>query len=566
MTTEKRGQVVAKSFLFSDQCFEWLDQAVRVAPSSPDQADDYRRFYEAAPLSEDESDSAGESEDSLSDREEGKVAEMPLQPPAAKKPPKQTKPQQSEAQIQKYFDETPTIKFQVPTVQETVDSTGSEQGTHRFVEFPSCICSRAKSHEVSVHNVQGLLKERTPRSNIAPAVIVLFVRSGRFAGAVFATNGTCLGHTTSSRYTVRKGQGKSQSAQDGNRKALSMGAQLRRHGEVQLKNDIAAALEEWKASFESASFILVSVPKTMRNVLFENTSLRRDDPRLCRVPLDLGRPTFDAVCMIHTVLTRVVVRQYTMIVEDNEPTPEATSDKAIKTSVAQEQEARRLHPEIEVLPLSPLHIAAQVGDVEALAVALKQQPGEQDHVGGEFFMTPLHFASEAGHSDAVKLLLETGHADPTKVDSRGRVPYFLAENETVRDTFRAIRAILGEEYCDWNAGAKVDAPLTEEDVERKREKLAEKRRKKKAKQKERKQMEEKKRKEAEEQLKQQKAKEAEEPKARIGAECDFCKKVCMGQKRASMFKRLGYSYCSTDCVQKHKRKLAADAAMARLGG
>jgi hypothetical protein len=33
-----------------------------------------------------------------------------------------------------------------------------------------------------------------------------------------------------------------------------------------------------------------------------------------------------------------------------------------------------------------------------------------------------------------------------------------------------------------------------------------------------------------------------------------------------MYQRLEYAYCSTECVQRHKRELLASAALARFGG
>jgi hypothetical protein len=609
---KKRGRVISTTLLFSEQCFTLLKNAVSVATPNLDGGaeHDYRKFYEAPSTVSDDDDSdshrdddgSSESERSTaSDKEDEKrgngrgggeggkkgtpvmndsLASSGGAPPVMssslgvpKKQAKQTKPQLAELQIQKYFDDTPVAIFRLPTDPDDDPPAAREQDDviQRFVEFPSGLVANVKPQFIAVQHFQELLQNRRPQNQSAPAVVVLFIRSGRFAGAVFATDGTCLQHTTSARYTVRRGQGKAQSAQDGNRKAVSMGAQLRRHGEVQLQNDIATALMAWKALIDAAAFVLVSVPKTMRHVLFENfnSPLRRDDPRICRVPMDLGRPSFESVCMIHAVLTRVVVREYTVIVpianrRGNENDHDGMVVEPIMRTEPHVSEQSESDP--DMLPMTALHIAAQSGDLQGIAGALSDQPGEQDQAGGEFFMTPLHYAAEAGQAEAVKLLLETGGADPTKIDSRGRVPYFLAEEESVRDTFRAMRAILGEAYCDWDAGAKVGPPLTEEEMARKREKLAEKRRKKKAKQKERKQVELRQKEEAEQSLNEQRLNEAAEPpKGKIGAECDFCKTLCVGKKRAEMFKRLGFSYCSTDCVQKHKRQLAANAAMARMG-
>jgi hypothetical protein len=44
--------------------------------------------------------------------------------------------------------------------------------------------------------------------------------------------------------------------------------------------------------------------------------------------------------------------------------------------------------------------------------------------------------------------------------------------------------------------------------------------------------------------------------------CDSCGKFA-GNKP---FTRLEFKYCSTDCVNNHRRHLTADAALRRLGG
>ena len=48
---------------------------------------------------------------------------------------------------------------------------------------------------------------------------------------------------------------------------------------------------------------------------------------------------------------------------------------------------------------------------------------------------PLHDAAKAGDADKVKSLLEAG-ADPCQADARGKVPYDVAADKSVRDAFR----------------------------------------------------------------------------------------------------------------------------------
>jgi hypothetical protein len=223
--------------------------------------------------------------------------------------------------------------------------------------------------------------------------------------------------------------------------------------------------------------------------------------------------------------------------------------------------------------------------LQLLDTASSQEIADQvNRRAGIDFMTPLHYATESSsHVDpstaaaCVSALLIQGHADPCLVDGRNRPPYFLATHDKVRDAFRIARARLGEDYCLWDEDAKVGPALTAEGIEARKEKEAEKRRKKKTKQKEKKekdkaQQEELELRRQEEEELRKKEEEAKrirdglQPKtSSAGNVCDFCQKVCKGKARHQMFKRLDYAYCTTECVEKHKRELMAAAAMARLG-
>ena len=193
-------------------------------------------------------------------------------------------------------------------------------------------------------------------------------------------------------------------------------------------------------------------------------------------------------------------------------------------------------------------------------------------------MTPLHYASQADDAtaaDCVFELLVTGQADPCIVDIRHRVPYFLAAGDKVREAFRRARAVGGEESCNWD-DAKIPAALTEDELQRRKGMEAEKRRKKRARQKQKKAEEkaiedarvQQQREAAERQLQEDEARRIRDglqPKADTATNtCDFCQLSKKGMKRKDMFKRLDYVYCSTECVEKHKRELMASAAMKRF--
>lgn len=415
-------------------------------------------------------------------------------------------------------------------------------------------------------------------------VLVVLIRSGRFAAGAFAGE-KCVVHTTSTRYTVRRGQGRAQSSQDGNRRPKSMGAQLRRAGEQSLKEDIQATLMQWNNFFTRAALVFVSCPKNMKSILFSpavGQFLPRNDPRLRNIPFDVGSPSFQAVCIAHKVVMTLQLEEHSLLPSSNVD-PLAVIPPP-QTAVDQLQDKKGTVDQItgEIFPLSQLHEAARDGNLSLVQTLLtgRKCDGEINFPAGHDFMTPLHFAAESSpktdpliSAAIVSALLVDGSADPTRIDARNRVPYFLASHELTREAFRKARASLGPDAWDW-VQAKVGPPLTEEDILQKKEKEAEKRRRKKAKKKEKVALE---KEEAasnalktKEQEEKQKSGESTKllragltPNSRSRSICDFCLTECKGRKSLKMFSRLDFKYCSTDCLQRHKRELMANAAMAR---
>jgi Bacteroidetes VLRF1 release factor/Vms1-associating treble clef domain/Ankyrin repeat len=466
-----------------------------------------------------------------------------------------------------------------------------------------------------------------------PLVVILHVRSGRFAAVVYNTvNQAVVDHRTATRYTIRKKQGKSQSANDGQHgKAQSKGAQLRRAGIVALQQDMATVLQEWKDagywSAERTKLILVSCPKTMQQDLYGNGAiLDRQDPRIRKIPMALDRPSYETCTIVYNTLI------HNMVIRDADLEPLVNTDnvepkrKPTLPPVTDELNAQQLaalvlkdvgvlvHSGDLVAPkvhaLLPIHEAARDGNAALLRSLISINADSPatgiNQVAGPDGMTPLHYAAAAGSlpssasigsnggedgnaddqaesminkytaaAECVSLLLTLGKADPCAIDGRCRVPYFLANHDRVRDAFRMARAVLGEEYCDWDAGAKVGPPLTEHDVEERKRREQEKKRKKKARQKAK--IQEEKAQEAaiaaEKQKEEADLKAAEEAKrTRDGLtpktnphSCDFCQKPLKSGRRSEVFTRLEYKYCSADCVQKHKRELMAGAALRRFG-
>jgi hypothetical protein len=175
--------------------------------------------------------------------------------------------------------------------------------------------------------------------------------------------------------------------------------------------------------------------------------------------------------------------------------------------------------------------------------------------------TPLHVASAKSMSRTVALLLAMG-ADPTKVDVRGRPPYFLATDKDTRDAYRRHRGTVGEDGVNW-AATGVAAPLTEDMERDKKSKEKEKKKRAALRKKEQKVQSDAAAKEAQLGLERQKQQEVEmAARRRVDAgQCGACGTSLFGIKSFDVYDR---RCCSAKCVIALRRTLAAAAAMKRF--
>ena len=423
------------------------------------------------------------------------------------------------------------------------------------------------------------------------------------------------------RYTVRRGQGGAQNSNDNAKgKAKSMGAQLRRAGEQKLKQDVLDTLKEWKMYLEQSCLIFISCPKMMKKDIFEDSTCAtaRDQGKIRRIPLSVGRPSYEAACAVHSILMTLTMKYIKMkefleynlselgnnndvdntydysntiehkkLLERNSDITQ--SNNTTKSDLKPDREPIQIASKAKAIihPLTPLHEAAKSCDIESLNKYLEQDTNQDVYdihaIAGELEMTPLHYAALSNSpnaSNCISILLLQYHADPCQLDAHNRPPYYLATNEKNRNAFRMARFTLGEEYCSWDKLAKVGPPLSGDDLMKKKEKAAEKKRRQRQRQKEKKLAEKQKKLEMEGLEKEEKEKQKKEENAKrtraglkpkpkhamTDAVCDFCQLVCKNRKRSQMFHRLDFIYCSTDCVRKHQRELTATAALARFSG
>lgn len=186
----------------------------------------------------------------------------------------------------------------------------------------------------------------------------------------------------------------------------------------------------------------------------------------------------------------------------------------------------------------------------------------------EHGFTLLHVAARAGRAEAVCLLLEAG-ADPALRDRQERTPYCVSADKPTRNAFRKFMVDHPDKY-DYSR-AKVPGPLT---LEMEAKKLEKKRAQKaQRKQREQAQQEERQRLEQEQEEKQQFAALSDREKRALAAErrlaeqmkngstalsnisrCWYCGESLLGR---IPFHYLDFSFCSTTCLQTHRRARAS---------
>ena len=175
----------------------------------------------------------------------------------------------------------------------------------------------------------------------------------------------------------------------------------------------------------------------------------------------------------------------------------------------------------------------------------------------------MHLAAEGGREGWIEALLLRG-SNPCLLDYRDRPPYFLCANKGARDAFRRARGREGGgKGWDWGR-AGVPEGLTEEGERRRKEKAKEKKKRAKSNKNKRKEEggeEEGGEEKGGEEGRKEEEEEEEEEEDRRQPKCDMC-----GKRVKVLFTRLEFIYCSTDCVQGHKRQLLSEAAMKRFGG
>jgi hypothetical protein len=128
------------------------------------------------------------------------------------------------------------------------------------------------------------------------------IGAGHFAGAIFKCQDPAKGQSklvtvvqkTFHRYTTRRKQGGSQSANDNKSGAAnSAGAQIRRYNETALEAEIKELLISWKTQLNACDLVFVRINPTQRRIFFFDQSvLDYRSFRVKSIPFTTRRPTF----------------------------------------------------------------------------------------------------------------------------------------------------------------------------------------------------------------------------------------------------------------------------------
>ena len=329
-----------------------------------------------------------------------------------------------------------------------------------------------------------------------PHIFLCMIGGGHFAGMVVSLaprrtkhgstkpanrEATVLAHKTFHRYTTRRKQGGSQSAND-NAKGNA------RYNEQALTDEVRALLRDWKGLLDTSELLFIrATGVTGRRTLFgpyEDQVLRANDPRIRGFPFSTRRATQNELMRSFVELTRLKTQEIDPAAAAGTAAQDAPAKAAAPAKPAKPAPPKRSEEEeTALLHTSQLQAFVRRSKLPALLSYLgsnelsadfRFQPADaQAH---HHAPTPLHLAASLNSAALVSGLLLRAGADPTLRSAEGRTPFELAGDRATRDAFRVARHELGELRWDWDGsggggdgsggGARVPPPLDRAEAER----------------------------------------------------------------------------------------------------
>lgn len=318
-------------------------------------------------------------------------------------------------------------------------------------------------------------------STTDPQVFLCMIGGGHFAAMIVSLvpkinkkhtgfderQATVIAHKTFHRYTTRRKQGGSQSANDSAKGAAkSAGASIRRYNEMALETEIRALLTEWEDLINKCELIFVrATGSSNRRILFgpyDGQVLRHNDPRNRTFPFSTRRATQAELMRAFVDLTRVKVskvdEEALAVAAAAEIEGESTSSKAAlvpaKPTVpkaTKEEEAALLHTSQLQALIRRSKAPATLNYLSNNNISADFEFKPNDTQANHHAPTPLHLASSINSGIVVLTLLTKAGASPLKTNGEGKPAFDLAGDRATRDAFRVARFELGEQRWDWEA-------------------------------------------------------------------------------------------------------------------
>jgi hypothetical protein len=317
--------------------------------------------------------------------------------------------------------------------------------------------------------------------HFAGMIVSLTPKLTKKAGAEDRT-ATVIAHKTFHRYTTRRKQGGSQSANDNSKgNAHSAGATIRRYNEGALEQEVRDLLTEWKPWIDSSELLFVRASgTTSRRTLFgpyDGQVLSVKDTRLRGFPFNTRRATQSELMRAFVELTRVKVRTIDEAALAREAEEAAAAAQKAQAK-AQAQADKPSAPKAPRLTKAEEEASLHTTQIQAL-IRRSKAPGlvsyiQSNNLSPDFHFfpteqnhhapTPLHLAASSNSPACVSALLTKAGSDPTIANGDSKPPFDIAGDRATRDAFRLARSILGEDKWSWTT-ANVPAPLSQTEVE-----------------------------------------------------------------------------------------------------
>lgn len=308
--------------------------------------------------------------------------------------------------------------------------------------------------------------------HFAASIVSLIPELRKGPGGIEEHHPIVKAHKTFHRYTTRRKQGGSQSANDNAKgNAHSAGSSIRRYNEAALETDVRNLLSEWKGMIDTAELLFVrATGTTSRRTLFgpyDGQVLQVKEQRLRGFPFNTRRPTQAELLRSFSELTRLKVSTLTEVIVEapkEEKAAKPPKPKPIPVKLSKEEEAALLHT-------SQLQALIRRSKAPGLLLYLTKNELSADfrfHPAADHHHapTPLHLSASTNSPALILALLTKATADPTLVNGDGKTAYQIAGDMKTRDAFRVARHQLGEDGVDWTA-AHVPSPLRPEEAEAK---------------------------------------------------------------------------------------------------